>query len=386
MAVTYGVTKDGFVRKPLAEIINSLNGRFIGAFGDTFDVSPASPDGQEIGIFANELDLMWQQVQGAFNAYRPGAVEGRALDAVVELNGIERYVDVPTKVTVTLAGTGGKTVPAGSKVRSDTGYTFSLEEDVILPAGGTAVCDELGAIEILPHQIKTIVTPVEGWLTVDNPERGVTGVVYESDPELRVRREKSTVNVGTNTVEAIYGSLAELDLQYVRIRNNTSTTAIGTQPGNSVQVVVIGGVQEEIARRIYDNMPGGVPTFGSVKVTIPDPKGYPQDVYFNRPVDVPTYISLEYEKLPTTNISSNDAELLIKEALKNYFSTLMPGSPVVWSYLFNPALSASPGLQINNLFLGTTASPTTTATVEIDINQIAVTDDVHIVVTEKVVP
>ena len=54
--IQYGVTDDGFVRKPIYVILSSLNNKFKAAFGANFDTSPESPDGQVIGIVTDEID------------------------------------------------------------------------------------------------------------------------------------------------------------------------------------------------------------------------------------------------------------------------------------------------------------------------------------------
>ncbi len=42
--IQYGVTENGFVRKPVADVVANLNNKFIAAFGSNFDISPESPD------------------------------------------------------------------------------------------------------------------------------------------------------------------------------------------------------------------------------------------------------------------------------------------------------------------------------------------------------
>jgi len=47
-----GVTNQGYVVKPLATVVAEINNEMKAAFGDSFDVTPESPDGQIIGICA----------------------------------------------------------------------------------------------------------------------------------------------------------------------------------------------------------------------------------------------------------------------------------------------------------------------------------------------
>lgn len=383
MATTYGVTDKGFQAKPLEVIIDSLNSRFIARFGSTFDVSPEGPDGQIIGIVADEVNSCWQQAENGFNAYRPGAVEGIPLDNICELTHTERYVDRPTKVTVELAGTAGTNVPAGSKVGDDTGLEFLTEDDTTIPGDVTATCTTLGEIYVAPHTVtKIITTGIGGWTGVDNEDEGITGVNRESDPALRARRDKTTVSSGSSTVESIYSGLSSIDLDYIRIRDNDTGSPINGQPSGTIFVVVDGGTKNDIARRIFDKKPGGIPTYGTESITVKDSKGYPHVIKFSRTTALNIYVKGTFRRLAGSNLSSNDVISQLKDAAAAYINGLTPGSPVVWSYLFDPLVRSTPGIQIDTLFIGTAANPTATTTIPVDIDKRARTVIANVTFTE----
>lgn len=383
MATTYGVTDKGFQAKPLEVIIDSLNSRFIARFGSTFDVSPEGPDGQIIGIIADEVNSCWQQAENGFNAYRPGAVEGIPLDNICELTHTERYVDRPTKVTVELAGTSGTLVPAGSKVGDTSGLEFLTEDDTTIPGDVTATCTTLGEIYVAPHTVtKILTTGIRGWTGVDNEDEGITGVNRESDPALRARRDKTTVSSGSSTVESIYSGLSSIDLAYIRIRDNDTGSPINGQPSGTIFVVVDGGTKNDIARRIFDKKPGGIPTYGTESITVKDSKGYPHVIKFSRTTALNIYIKGTFRRLAGFNLSSNDVISQLKDAATAYINGLTPGSPVVWSYLFDPLVRSTTGIQIDTLFIGIAANPTTTATIPVDIDKRARTVVANITFTE----
>ncbi|HEI0612418.1 TPA: baseplate J/gp47 family protein [Escherichia coli] len=370
MATTFGVTDNGFVVKPLSTILGSLNNRFTAAFGSTFDTSPESPDGQVIGIVADEIATCWDQAQAAFNSYRPGAMEGVGLDNICELTHVKRYVNRPTKVTVVLTGTSGTVVPAGSQVgTTDGSVKLYLESDVKIPGDGTAISLTAGQIYIAPGTVTKIITPKGGWTGVNNREEGITGLDYEQDPALRARRDRTTVSSGSSTVEAIYSALSSLDLTYVRIRDNDTGATIGTQPTGTVWVVVDGGTQNDIARRIYDKKPGGVPTYGNISVAVKDSKGYEHTIKFSRTIRANIWVTGTFKRLPGSNLSSNDVATALREAAMNYINSLSPGEPVVWSFLFNPLVASTPGIQIDTLLIGGSAGNMGTKTLNLDIDR-----------------
>lgn len=385
--VTYGVTDKGFVRKPLEAILDDLNSAFKGAFGSTFDTSPESPDGQVIGIIADRISQCWEQAQYGFNAYRPGAVEGIGLDNVCELTNTIRYVNKPTQVTVMCSGANGSVVPAGLVVGDDSGHTFKTKIDVTLPGDVTAYCEQQGEIYVAANTVTKIVSGGNASLTsVTNPEEGQTGIDYEKDSALRSRRDKTTVGSGTATAEAIYSALADLNLDYIRVRDNDTDAAIGSQPANTIWVVVDGGTVNDIARRIYDNKAGAVPTYGDVVSTFKDSKGYPKTIKFSRTSKVATFFDIKVKRLPTANLSSNDVVVAVQDAVQSYIDSLQPGAPVVWSYLIPPILASVQGIQVDDLQVGLTAAAVAHTTLEMDINQRASTATANIKVTDTTVP
>lgn len=383
MATTYGVTDKGFLAKPLEVILDSLNQRFVGKFGSSFDTSPESPDGQVIGIVANEIDECWQAAENSFNAYRPGAMRGVGLDNICELTHTTRYVDTPTRVTAKLAGTSGTTVPAGSVV-SNGQYDFTTEFDTVIPGDVTVVCTTTGAIYVAANtitQIKT--TGIPNWTGVNNPTEGATGIVYESDPALRARRDKTTISEGSATIEAIYSALSSLDLEYIRIRDNDTAVAMGSQPAGTIFVVVDGGTDNDIARKIFAKKPGGIPTYGSTSVTIKDIKGNPKTINFSRSSPTNVFVKGTFKRLPGSNLSAQDVATTLKDAAAAYINDLSPGEPLVWSYLFEPLLVAAGAIQIDTLFIGLAANPTGTTTLAMDIDKRAKTVPANITFTES---
>lgn len=367
--VQYGVTDNGFVKKPIEDIIDSLNSKFQAAFGANFDVSPESPDGQVIGIVADEIDECWNQAELVFNAYRPGAMQGIGLDNICELNNTKRYINRHSRVTLELSGNQGTLVPAGSVV-SDGTMNFTLETDTIIPGDVTGVAVTAGEYYVAKNTVTKIVsTGIAGWTGVTNPEIGETGINYETDPSLRARRDRTTALSGSATVESIYAALADLNLTYIRIRDNDTGAAIGSQPAGTVYVVVDGGTKNDIARRIYNAKTGGVPTYGTESIVINDSKGYPHTIKFSRTSRVNIFVKGTFKRRTGSNLSANDAADMIKQAAVDYLNALNPGDAVIWSNMFAPLTNAVQGIEIASLFIGLSANPTSTATIELDIDK-----------------
>ncbi|MCX8966799.1 hypothetical protein EHW66_17960 [Erwinia psidii] len=380
MSNQYGITSQGFVRKPLTVITSDLNARFVREFGTGFDTSPENPDGQVIGIVSDVVSELWDLAQAACNSYRPGATEGVGLDSVVEINRVKRYVNVPTTVMCYVDGTEGVTVPAGSIVATEDGnYSFTLDEDVTIPDSVTVTCTTEGENYVAANTVTKIATEIDGWTSVNNPDEGSTGITYESDGKLRARRENSTIVTGKNTTEAIHDALTRLGVDYVRIRDNDDDKPTGSQPANSFQVVVVGKTDRVIAQTIYNNKPGGIKAYGTTNVTVNDSKGYPHNIGFTRPVNASIYLKVTFKRYSG---SSADSENTIVNALCEYINGLNPGENVVWSKLFCPISTSTQLVEIDSLLISRTDSDYGTKTLEIDIDERAYIEPGFIDITD----
>jgi hypothetical protein len=349
-----GVSVNGFTNKSVDEIRTSLEARFKGRFGSLFDVSSRSPDGVLIGIVSDVLGDQWDLAEAAYNSYVPSKVEGVGLDYICELNDVSRIIDQPTIVTVLLDGDNNTIVPAGSVVATVDGVEFTTNVEVIIADNVensvTATATVLGPIVIGPNEVTVIVTQIVGWLTSDNLEAGVTGITRETDPQLRNRRKAAVTTSGSGTFEATYSALADLNITFARILENDTNAPVDGIPAKAYHTIVAGGSTQEIAEAIFNNKPGGIQAFGAVTISVTDNRGFPHDVSFSRPDDIPIFIKVVYEAFLG---SSFDAPELIAQALFEHINLLTIGEDVLWADLFVPATQATPLISIKSIEVGT---------------------------------
>lgn len=175
-----------------------------------------------------------------------------------------------------------------------------------------------------------------------------------------------------------------MDLEYVRIRDNDTGEPINGQPSGTIFVVVDGGAKNEIANIIYNKKAGGVPTWGTESIVVRDSKGYPHTIHFSRSSRTEIYITGTFRRMAGSNLSSVDVQQALQAAAMNYINSLSPGEPVVWSYMFGPLVNSTPGVEIDSLFFGLSANPTTTTTVSLDIDQRARATKENVIFTEAV--
>ena len=71
------------------------------------------------------------------------------------------------------------------------------------------LCQNFGPIPCPANSLTEILTPIGGWVSINNPKAGVTGRFIETDSELRIRRANSIRLAGNATVEAIRAHLLQ---------------------------------------------------------------------------------------------------------------------------------------------------------------------------------
>jgi hypothetical protein len=82
--MAYGLTDDGFVRKPLSVILSEIEQRERDEISSALDVSSSSPVGQLNGIFAGDLDGLWAVAKAIYSQWDPDMNTGAGQDAVAQ--------------------------------------------------------------------------------------------------------------------------------------------------------------------------------------------------------------------------------------------------------------------------------------------------------------
>ena len=237
--------------------------------------------------------------------------------------------------------------------------------------GTEAICTETGALKFDANTINTIQSPLVGWDSVTNPFAALDGTDLESDASLRFSYLKSKFQDGSNTYEAIYSAVSKVNgvQQIVIYENETDDDFVDPPvPAHSFHPIVLGGVDQEIAQAIWNNKPAGILSYGDVTVQIEDSAGVLHDVSFNRPTEVPIYISIAIVKDDTFPLDGAD---LIKQAIVDYISDFTIGQDVIFTRLFSPINSAASGFYVDNMSIDSSPTPTTSSNIVIDSDEIA---------------
>jgi uncharacterized phage protein gp47/JayE len=323
------VTDTGITPTTLTEYQTLLRAAFKAAFGEAIDVDAKSPQGQFIDNLAlsmSQSDDAVISVGGAVNIFRAFSAQ---IEGLATLIGIPKNRAESTIVTVTLGGTPGNVVPAGSRAKSDSGDTYQIDDDAQLDVGGvtsaTMSAIETGPIELLAGELTSIVDIVPGWETVTNPADGVTGRNIESDSAYRQRYFTELFRNALSVLESMVSVISEQDnvVEVIGTENDTDSPItvqnVSIDP-HSIAMVVEGGLDQDIADAIRLKKTGGTGTTGTT--TVSDPPH--ADINFFRP----DFIDLEVTISTTagTNFPA-DGEQLLKERTLAYINGGGPFDP-----------------------------------------------------------
>lgn len=446
---TYGLTAGGFVRPDFTTIRGELEEDFRAELGIPDLVLQGGKWGRIIDVVASREDKLWQALQGVYDSRTPKGALGVPLDDLCSITGTVREVATKGTVTLRVVGTTGSSVPMGftaavtgtgtrwlvttggavatvpawvtltpyalgavvtkgsnvyeattggtSGASGPSGTGSSIADGTVvwrfLGAGTGKVdlpaeAEETGPLPASAGTITDIITPVAGVSAVTNPEDAVMGRAREDDPTLRIRREDELRGPGTGAPDAIRARLIKVDdVTAVTIFENTGDVTDGDGlPPHSLEAVVQGGVNADIALALWRAKPAGIYTHGTVSEVVQDAAGHNQTVRFTRPSELAIYVSLTVEKGVAWPSDQADEDTLvadIKASVASYNDTLSLGERVIRNFIFGLARVAGDEViaDIPVLTLGTAPSPVGTTNIQPAARELARLDTSRVVVT-----
>lgn len=392
--MSFGLTTDGFKIKRLEDILEEIRQRFRDEFGDQIDLSDASPLGQIIAIFAERESLVWELGQDVYNSQYPLTAEGKQLDNVVSITGTTRRGPQFSRVVTGVArGTNGTVIPAGTiiSVVGDPTARFVTQENAIINIvdGATfksdyieLIAEEAGPVLANAGTLTVIETPVGGMDSFTNELDAEIGDDTETDAELKARRDQELQIAGAATIEAILSEINTRPLveAVIVFQNNTSITDGDGRPPHSLDIVIKGDDEDDLAEAIFLVVGGGIETIGDIVKQVTDSQGFLQTVKFSRPTDVNIWIEWDITKDPNEYPVDGDAQ--VEAATLAFGETQTVGEDVVvyGSNSLICAINDIPGIIRAELRIGKTAGPVADDNIIIAPREIAAFDSSRIAV------
>lgn len=286
------LTTAGFVRTRLDERLADLQAAARAIFGADMDLGSDTMDGQHLALFAERIADLDELAEQVWQSFDPAGSAGLSLGRLVQLNGISRSLGAPSTVELTLTGTDGTIIPAGSLVANASGTIVVATDSAVTIAGGvaTVMASTLqdSTLSSSAGTLTVIRSPLYGWLSVTNSSAMLPGALPETDLSLRQRRNRSVSLGNRNVVDALWAALADLPsvTEAVVLENATALTDSRGLPPHSIHAVVQGGASNDIAQTIWQRKTAGTVLAGSTTITVLDAQGHAQPVRFSRPVAV----------------------------------------------------------------------------------------------------
>lgn len=324
----FNVSEAGIITVDSVDIEEQFIEAYKQALGANLNTEAGTFQGQM--ILNDTAMLTYAQNQCALigNAFSAYSATGAALDVVAGFWGYYRKQGVATVVNCTVTGTVGTIIPAGSLV-SDGEHQFAALDTVTIPAGGSVnaqfQCTESGAIVCLSNTVTDIVTVIDGWDTVTNQAKGITGYETESDNDFRARITANWFNIrGRGALGAIIDNMAQLDnvISVLGRENPTNANMIIdgiTLKPHSVYICIAGGSSSDIAETMYNQKTIGADTNGTTSVAWYDEStGLTNTYHIQRPTMVNLRIQVNYAP---TYFTPADIQDKIKTAIMGFIES-----------------------------------------------------------------
>ena len=250
--------------------------------------------------------------------------------------------------------------------------------------------EETGDIYLPDGVITSVVRADAGLAGVTNRCGYIPGRKQETDTEFRQSYADKIFNRSSMMLESIRSAILN-NVQGAKsvaaYENNTNET-VNSRPPHSIEIVVEGGDDTEIAKQIFEKKAAGIQTYGSEEITIPG--DYDEDIVirFNRPQNVYVWFAVSITALPGSTLPSNYASLLT-DVLLEKMDGLDAGDEVIPQTFMSDLYRVCPGIAYIDIALASTTDPEeipgtedyTERIVTITARQRAVTNDTMIGVT-----
>lgn len=219
--------------------------------------------------------------------------------------------------------------------------------------------EEPGEVSLPNGAITKIVTAPTGFLSCTNLCGYVAGRLLETDVELRqsyVDKIFSRSSRMTDSIRsAILANCAGVTAAQV-YENRTNETDSEGRPPHSVEAVVDGGSNSDIAEQILATVSAGITTYGSVVVDVPGEDDDMIEVCFNRPTYIYCWFKVTLTISKASAVPANYAEL-VETAIVDAMSQVENGEDVVPQQQFLPAIYEQvPGISYIDVAIYTTTS------------------------------
>lgn len=389
----WGLTSLGFRRPTYTELLDALEYKARELFGATANLTVRSPLGLFLRIYAWMLNILFSVLEDVYNSRFVDTAVGASLLNLGRAIGLRVLSAQKATGYLTVTGPPGTIIPEGWLAETAAGIQFFAVAETEIGAAGTATvparCTVTGPEgNVAAGTITTITNPgaVAGIKSVTNTAAFTGGRERETDEEYRDRYYASVDFAGGVNADAIRAALlqnVEGIMEAKVFENDTDFEDDHGLPPHSIEVVVYGGLEGDIAKQIYDRVASGIQTFGQVAVQVITASGNTKEIRFNRPRPVEVWVKIV--GLITNGNFPHDGEDRIKAAVVDYIGDQESGGVGIGETLYHQRLPAIlytiPGVLDFDVLLGTAPDDLKEQNISVDSRSKVITSEGMVTVT-----
>lgn len=218
----YGVTVNGFVRKRLPEIREDIFKSLEQNLGSTVSRQPNSMIGVLVGVYAAELDRMWQLLERDYYDRSPISASEGSLDNTLAYTNVQRKKAQASYLYAVCYGRSGMVLPANCQIKDVSGYKWNIIEESTI----------------------TLNDCVHVTLEVEAPTNGkIYSVQFDNDAVIKYTAQENdtalivAVALASQNVEKWQGSIVEGKLVFERSDRRYGAAVV---PNESFVVTQVG--------------------------------------------------------------------------------------------------------------------------------------------------
>ncbi len=196
--------------------------------------------------------------------------------------------------------------------------------------------EEYGRVVLPEGSITEIVTTIVGFSSCCNLPSPVYGRLMETDTEFRQSYIRKIASRSSMMLESITAAILE-EVEGVEsatgYENDGNATDSDGRPPHTIEIVVDGGNDADIAAQILKKKAAGIGTYGSVAVDVPDVFGGTIPVRFNRPQSVNVWMKVNITKNPQQAMPPNYISL-VRESVLEFWAGIKAGESVMMQDIY----------------------------------------------------
>ena len=356
--MSWGLTKDGFHRPGYNDLLDGLEIRARELFGSTIDLSVRSPLGIFCRIYAWIGSKIWQTAESVYLSAYADTATGQSLFRLGSNIGITPLPAQKATGMLSLTGTPKAEVPAGLLYATQDKVQFVGMQDTTLDADGKGMVPVQAVLagvtgNVAAGTVTRIATPHISLDEVTNASAMTGGHEKETEEQFRDRYFAVLNGAGGVNADAIRAAILEVEhvTACIVLENDTDTATSDGMPAHSVECIVYGGENADIAQAIYKKKAAGIITYGSTAVSITDASGQTKAIRLSRPTARNVWVKVDQLIVDADQFPS-DGDTQIVNAVLNFIGAdsgsvssdgLTIGENVRYTRLFAP-INAVPGV------------------------------------------